>query len=87
MLILAILVLGLSAGWFAHLLVGHGGPNWGQLLIVGLAGSFIGGTISSLISGDGFDIHLSGVLGSIIGATLLLLIVGAVRSGGPRRAH
>lgn len=31
MLILAILVLGLAAGWAAHLLVGRGDPNWTQL--------------------------------------------------------
>jgi uncharacterized membrane protein YeaQ/YmgE (transglycosylase-associated protein family) len=78
-LILAILVLGLAAGWVAHLLVGRGEEaNWGQLLLVGIAGSFVGGLLSSLLFGDGFDIKPSGLIGSIVGATLVLAIVRAV---------
>jgi uncharacterized membrane protein YeaQ/YmgE (transglycosylase-associated protein family) len=78
-LILAILVLGLAAGWVAHLLVGRGDEaNWGQLLLVGIAGSFVGGLLSSLLFGDGFDIKPSGLIGSIVGATLVLAIVRAV---------
>ena len=89
MLILTILALGLAAGWFANILVGGGRPDWGKLLLVGLAGSFVGGLIGSLLAGDGFDIHLSGIIGSIVGATILLLIMGAAgrQRGGPRRAH
>ena len=87
MLILTILALGLAAGWFANILVGGGRPDWGKLLIVGLVGSFIGGTIGSLIAGDGFAIHLSGILGSIIGATLLLLVMNAFTGDRSRRAH
>jgi uncharacterized membrane protein YeaQ/YmgE (transglycosylase-associated protein family) len=84
-LILAILVLGLAAGWVAHLLVGRGDEaNWGQLLLVGIAGSFVGGLLSSLLFGDGFDIKPSGLIGSIVGATLVLAIVRAVSK---RPAH
>jgi uncharacterized membrane protein YeaQ/YmgE (transglycosylase-associated protein family) len=83
-LILAILVLGLAAGWVAHLLVGHGEANWAQLLAVGLAGSFVGGLIASLVFGDGLDLRPSGLIGSILGATLVLLVVRAV-SGRPTR--
>ena len=79
MLILAILVLGLAAGWVAHLLVDrHEQANWGQLMVVGIAGSFVGGLVFSLISGDGLDLKPSGLIGSIVGATLVLLIVRAV---------
>jgi uncharacterized membrane protein YeaQ/YmgE (transglycosylase-associated protein family) len=81
-LILAILVLGLAAGWVAHLLVGRGDPNWTQLFVVGIAGSFVGGLISSLIFGDGLAIRPSGLIGSILGATLVLYVVRAV-SGRP----
>jgi|SRR5450631_3607849 len=85
MLILAILVFGLAAGWVAHLLVDrHGEKNWGLLLAVGIAGSFVGGLLSSLISGDGLTLRASGLIGSIVGATLLLLIVRAVSK---RPAH
>ena len=85
MLILAILVLGLAAGWVAHLLVGRGEEaNWGQLLLVGIAGSFVGGLLFSLLFGDGFDIKPSGLIGSIVGATIVLAIVRAVSK---RSAH
>lgn len=78
MLILAMLVLGLSAGWAAHLLVGRGEPNWPRLLLAGLAGSFVGGTLASLISGDGLELRASGLIGSIVGATLVLLLFRVV---------
>jgi len=78
-LILAILVLGLAAGWVAHLLLDRGKEaNWGQLLLVGIAGSFVGGLLFSLLFGDGFDIKPSGLIGSIVGATLVLAIVRGV---------
>jgi uncharacterized membrane protein YeaQ/YmgE (transglycosylase-associated protein family) len=80
MLILAIIVLGLAAGWVAHMLVDRGGTaDWTLLFGVGIAGSFIGGLLSSLIAGDGISFRLSGLIGSIIGATLLLIAVRAVQ--------
>ena len=78
MLILAILVLGLAAGWAAHLLVGRGEANWARLLAVGIAGSFVGGLLGSLIFGDGLALRPSGLIGSILGATLVLLVVRRV---------
>ena len=79
MLILALLVFGLAAGWVAHLIVDrHGEKNWGQLLAVGVGGSFIGGLLTSLIRGDGLALRPSGIIGSVVGAVLLLLIVRAV---------
>jgi uncharacterized membrane protein YeaQ/YmgE (transglycosylase-associated protein family) len=78
-LILAILVLGLAAGWVAHLLIArHEKADWAQLLGVGIAGSFVGGLLVSLISGDGLALRPSGFIGSIVGATLVLLLVRAV---------
>jgi uncharacterized membrane protein YeaQ/YmgE (transglycosylase-associated protein family) len=77
-LILAMLVLGLSAGWAAHLMVGRGEPNWARLLFAGLAGSFVGGTLASLLAGDGFDIRPSGLIGSIVGAVVVLLAFRAL---------
>lgn len=77
-LILAMLVLGLAAGWAAHLLVGRGDPNWPRLLVAGLLGSFVGGTLGSLLSGDGLELRPSGLIGSIVGATLVLLLWRAV---------
>ena len=75
MLILAILVLGLAAGWVAHLLVGHGRPDYGRLFVVGIIGSFVGGLLGSLLFGDGLDLRPSGLIGSILGATVVLALV------------
>ena len=79
MLILAILVLGLAAGWVSNLLVGRGEKmSWAQLLAIGIAGSFMGGLLGSLIFGSGFAIRPSGLIGSIVGTTLVLLAVRAI---------
>ena len=52
MLILTILVIGLVAGWLAHLIVDGGRSNdWGFDLVAGFVGSFVGGAIISLIAG------------------------------------
>lgn len=40
-------------------------------LVAGLAGSFVGGLLISLIAGDGLDIRPSGVIGSILGAVIV----------------
>jgi uncharacterized membrane protein YeaQ/YmgE (transglycosylase-associated protein family) len=78
-LILAILVLGLAAGWAANLLVGRGeSVNGAQSLALGIAGSFVGGLLASLVFGDGLALRPSGLIGSILGATILLLIVRAI---------
>lgn len=83
MLILGIIVFGMAIGWVAQLLVGQaqrGRQNdWWEALVAGLLGSFIGGLLVSLISGDGLDFRPSGVIGSIAGAVLVLLVWGAVR--------
>ena len=87
-LILAILVLGLAAGWVANLLVGRGEQaSWATLLAVGIAGSFVGGLLTSLAFGDSLALRPSGLIGSIVGATLVLLGVRAVSKRPERKAH
>jgi uncharacterized membrane protein YeaQ/YmgE (transglycosylase-associated protein family) len=89
MLILAILVIGLAAGWVAQLVLGRGTGNWSEALVAGLAGSFVGGLLASLVAGDGVRIAPSGLIGTIVGAIVVLAIWGAVRgrtgSGATRR--
>lgn len=87
MLIIAILVIGLSAGWAAHLLVGRGEPNWSRLFLVGIAGSFVGGLLGSLLFGDGLNLRPSGLVGSIVGATLVLLAANALEKRTQRAPH
>ena len=79
MLIMIILAVGLAAGWAAQLLLGRRRIDWQLALISGLIGSLVGGTLASLIAGDGFDIKPSGIIGSIVGAVIVVAIVGAVR--------
>jgi uncharacterized membrane protein YeaQ/YmgE (transglycosylase-associated protein family) len=61
--------------------------NWAELLVVGLAGSFVGGLLISLINGDGLALRPSGIIGSIVGAVLLLAAWRAIRPAARRRAR
>ena len=81
MILLFILVWGLFAGWLANLLLCGGSrpADWGPLLVAGLVGSFVGGLLVSLLSGDGLDLRPSGLIGSIVGAVIVLLILRTVR--------
>ena len=74
MLILGILVFGLFIGWLAQLILGQGSKPDGRSLIAGLVGSFVGGMLISLISGDGLDLRASGIIGSVVGAVIVLAI-------------
>lgn len=85
MLILFVIVWGMAAGWVAQMILGRAGKgpggrnDWAEALGAGLVGSLVGGLLSSLIAGDGFDLKLSGLLGTIVGAVIVLAIWGAVR--------
>jgi uncharacterized membrane protein YeaQ/YmgE (transglycosylase-associated protein family) len=87
MLILAILGLGMGAGALAQLIVPtHRRVDWGEALIVGLIGSFVGGLLFSLLWGDGLRIRPSGIIGSIIGAIIVQFIWRAIRARQARQA-
>jgi uncharacterized membrane protein YeaQ/YmgE (transglycosylase-associated protein family) len=88
MILLFILVWGMFAGWIAHLLLARSEPvNWAELLVVGLAGSFVGGLLISLVSGDGLALRPSGIIGSILGAVVLLAAWRAIRPTARRRTR
>ncbi|MEO1061436.1 MAG: GlsB/YeaQ/YmgE family stress response membrane protein [Actinomycetota bacterium] len=82
MLILGIIVGGAFVGWLANLVLGGGWQpaDWGELLAAGLVGSFVGGTLLSLLFGDGFALRPSGIIGSVIGAVVVLVGWRAVRA-------
>ena len=86
--IIAFLVIGLLAGLIARALL-PGNQSMGLIAttLLGVAGSFIGGLLGSLIRHDGrvFDLHPSGLLFSVLGAMLLLFLVGM--AGRRRRVH
>ncbi|MFI5227111.1 MAG: GlsB/YeaQ/YmgE family stress response membrane protein [Candidatus Limnocylindrales bacterium] len=80
MLILAILVIAIVAGWAANVVVGKGKRySTQELFFAGIIGSFVGGLIFSLIAGNGLDIAISGLIGSTIGAVVVLLIYAPIR--------
>jgi uncharacterized membrane protein YeaQ/YmgE (transglycosylase-associated protein family) len=82
MIVLAFVVIALVAGYIANFLVGKGKGflPW-ELMVAGIIGSFVGGTLLSFIAGDGFDIALSGLIGSIVGAIVVLAAWGWLRTG------
>jgi uncharacterized membrane protein YeaQ/YmgE (transglycosylase-associated protein family) len=77
-LILAIILFGMAIGWVAQLILGQGTRPNGRSLVAGLAGSFVGGLVISLIAGDGINLRPSGIIGSLLGAVIVLAIWGAV---------
>ena len=49
----------------------RGGTDWPLAFGSGLAGSFVGGLLISLLSGDGIELRASGIIGSIVGAVIV----------------
>jgi uncharacterized membrane protein YeaQ/YmgE (transglycosylase-associated protein family) len=77
--IIVLIVIGLIAGAVARLLVPGRDPIgiFGTILL-GIAGSFLGGFIWDLIEYGHLEthrFHMAGLLGSILGAIILLIIV------------
>jgi len=73
MLIIAIILFGMLAGGAAQLILGSSvrGINWPVAFASGLAGSFVGGLLVSLLAGDGLALRPSGIIGSIAGAVIV----------------
>ncbi|HYK97468.1 MAG TPA: GlsB/YeaQ/YmgE family stress response membrane protein [Candidatus Acidoferrales bacterium] len=81
--LIAFLIVGLIAGFIARALVPGPDPmGWVGTLVLGLIGSFVGGTLAALLFGGTLDISASGLIGSVVGAIIVLLIWRAM--GGER---
>jgi uncharacterized membrane protein YeaQ/YmgE (transglycosylase-associated protein family) len=51
-LLLVLIVIGMAAGWAAHLLIGNRRRNsWGEDIVIGLLGSLATGLVVSLLAG------------------------------------
>ena len=82
--LIAFLILGLIAGFIARALVPGPDPmGWVGTMVLGVVGSFVGGTLAALLFGGSLDLTPSGIVGSIIGSIIALLIW---RQMGGRRA-
>lgn len=82
--LLAFLIVGLIAGFVARWLVPGPDPmGWLGTLILGVIGSFVGGTLAALLFGGTVELTASGLIGSIVGAIIVLLVwraLGASRA-------
>lgn len=75
--------VGLVAGLVARAVVPTG-RRLGCIgtIVLGMAGSLMGGLLGSLIADDGFELETSGWIGSILGAIVVLVIVRFADSRG-----
>jgi uncharacterized membrane protein YeaQ/YmgE (transglycosylase-associated protein family) len=89
MSILMFIVLGLVAGLLARaVLPGRQSMGLVATALLGMAGSFLGGLVASLISGQPLlQFHSSGIIGSVIGAIVVLVIVGATSRRTTTRSY
>jgi uncharacterized membrane protein YeaQ/YmgE (transglycosylase-associated protein family) len=82
-IIIGALVWGMAIGWIGQMILGGkgiGNNDWLQALVAGALGSVVGGTIGSLLTGEGFQLKIGGIVASIIGAVIVLLIWRAIAS-------
>lgn len=87
--IIAMIVVGIIAGYLARLLVPGRDPlSFIQTMLLGIVGSFIGGFLGYLIFGKDLDeggLQPAGVFGSVVGAVIALLIYNAATHRGASR--
>ncbi len=81
--LIAFLIIGLIAGFIARALVPGPDPmGWIGTMILGIVGSFVGGTLAALLFGGTLELSATGLVGSIVGAIIVLLVWRAM--GGKR---
>ena len=81
--LIAFLLIGLVAGFIARWLVPGPDPmGWVGTMILGIIGSFVGGTLAALLFGGTLELSASGLIGSIVGSIIVLMIWRAM--GGER---
>jgi uncharacterized membrane protein YeaQ/YmgE (transglycosylase-associated protein family) len=83
--IILLIVLGLVVGLIARAIVpGRQAMGWVATAVLGIVGSYVGGTLGSVVfPPHKFDIHppiQHSFLGALVGAILLLVIFKAVTS-------
>lgn len=83
---LYVLLMGMAIGWLAWVVLGKSKalkrdrkPNWGLLLVLGVAGSILGAFAANLITGQGFGLEFGHMLASFIGALAAVAIYTAVK--------
>lgn len=81
--ILLFLVFGLVVGLLARAIMpGRQSMSWVMTMLLGVAGSFAGGFLASLVTHERvLDFNTSGLIGSVIGAVALLAVVTMTTRG------
>ena len=81
MSLLLFLLFGFVVGLIARALVpGNQGMGIVKTTLLGAVGSFVGGILGNLISGNPIgSIHSAGWIGSVVGAVVLLAVMGRRR--------
>ena len=83
-LIIALIIVGLIAGFVARAVVpGDDSMSIGATIVLGIVGSFVGGFLAdALLRSEDEDMGFgpAGLIGSIIGAIVVLLVYNAVTS-------
>lgn len=79
MSIILFIVFGLVVGLLARALMpGRQSMGVGMTILLGVAGSFVGGFLGALVTDSRVtDFNTAGIIGSVIGAIVLLLLVGS----------
>ncbi len=81
--IITFLIVGLIAGALARFIV-PGDDPMGVLgtILLGVVGSFVGGSLAALVFEGNLELSASGIIGSIVGSIVTLLVYRAARSRG-----
>lgn len=94
MSILLFILFGFVVGLLARAIMpGEQKMNLLSTMLLGVAGSFIGGFVGNLLTGGSraggswFSLHPSGIIGSILGALAILAILGWVGRRRGTYAH
>ena len=74
--LLGLILPGLIVGLIARMIVPTG-RRYGCLgtILLGIVGSLVGGTLASVVAGDGVSISTAGWIGSVVGAVIVLLVL------------
>jgi uncharacterized membrane protein YeaQ/YmgE (transglycosylase-associated protein family) len=82
--LLMFLVFGLVVGLLARAIMpGSQKMGWLATMLLGVAGSFVGGFLAALITDSRvLDFNTSGWIGSIVGALIALAVAGGVFTRG-----
>jgi uncharacterized membrane protein YeaQ/YmgE (transglycosylase-associated protein family) len=80
--LLYLLLVGIVAGYLARLLVPGPDPmSFGATLLLGIAGSFLGGVVGALLFSGRLVLAPGGIIASVIGAIIALVVYRATRAG------